>query len=142
MRRKGFFFVGKVYWGWRVDQLAGVGDRERMTLMKRSLLYLACVAAVGVLPMTAQAQMKYGSTATPNPSSSSAPSSNAAATPSQTYSNDNPAPVKPDDPALARCDNLTGAAKADCVSGARRDYAIEGGMRGGGLSGPSQVKNR
>jgi hypothetical protein len=89
--------------------------------MKNSLLQLACAAAIGALAMSAQAQ--YSS-----PAPATQPASPAASTPSPSTSSQMGTDAKADadyKAAQAKCNTLTGDAKANCLNDAKaaRDRA-------------------
>ena len=89
--------------------------------MRHSLLQLACAAAIGALALSAQAQYSAPTPATTQPAS---PAATAPATPSM--GTDVKGQAEADyKAALAKCNALTGDAKANCLNDAKaaRDRA-------------------
>jgi len=86
--------------------------------MKKSLLQLACAAAIGALAMSAQAQYSA-------PAPATQPASPAATTPSPSTSSQmgvTDGKSQPDadyKAAQAKCNTLTGDAKANCLNDAK-----------------------
>ena len=87
--------------------------------MKNSLLQLACAAAIGALAMSAQAQYS------PAPATQTQPASPAASTPAPSTSSqmgitDGKSQADADyKAAQAKCNTLTGDAKANCLNDAK-----------------------
>jgi hypothetical protein len=81
-------------------------------IMKHSFLQVACAAAIGALAIVAQAQ--NGSPAAPSKPNASP------ASPS------NPAASRTDTDPVAKCNELKGAVRIDCLSNAKRnsDHAV------------------
>jgi hypothetical protein len=106
---------------------------ERMT-MRRSLLQLACIAALGGLALVAQAQ-QYGSPASPTPAK---PTSPPVAEPKTQADNEYRA-------ALAKCNTYTEKKRSDCVHDAEIQYNqsfSHGTAAAGGAGGTSATGSK
>jgi hypothetical protein len=102
--------------------------------MRRSLLQLACVVALGGFAIAAQAQ-QYGSPASPTPAK---PASPPVAEPKTQADNEYRA-------ALAKCNALTERMRADCIRNADDQYNESfphGTAAGGGAGGTSSVTGK